>query len=146
MTPQRESPPRPATGNGLENTLQRDYIAPRRLAPYARHVTERQRAGIEPNVYIFAGSDCWNLAEHRRRTHGDGSTLVLPPGEPPESFRWPALDALCLIPGDAEGDLVRRLVVCLLCAGCRCVMELRPGKPPVAHKGTQLPAGRWRNV
>jgi len=132
MTTQMQRPPAGGPGmlggdSGINSTTAR------RLAPYARHVIQRQRAGVEPNVYLFAGSDCWNQAEHRRRTHGDGTALVLPPGEPPESYRWPSLDALCLIPGAAEGDLVRRLVICLLCAGCRCVVEIRPDQAPACH-------------
>lgn len=104
-----------------------------RSAPYARAILERMRAGKHPNVYAFAGSDGWNLAEHRRRTHGEGTALVLPPGDDPEQFRWPALDALVAIPGDCSGDRFRRLVVALLTAGCRCIIEIRPDQAPTAH-------------
>lgn len=110
-----------------------NYSVSRRLAPYARHIIADQRACRHPNVYCFAGSDAWNQAEYRRRTHGDGSALVLPTGDDPESYRWPALDALVLVPGDAEGDTVRRLVVTMLAAGCRCIVEIRPGKAPCCH-------------
>ena len=112
-------------------TAQRNNRA--RSAPYARQVIKRQRAGIEPNVYCFAGSDAWNQAENRRRTHGDGSAIVLPLGDDPESFRWPTLDAICLIPGDCDGDRFRRLVLAMLTAGCRCIVEIRSGKAPCCH-------------
>ena len=104
-----------------------------RLAPYARAVIDLQRAGRHPNVYLFAGRDCWNMAEHRRRTHGDGTALVLPPGERPDSFRWPRLDALVLVPGDEAGDIIRALIVRLLASGTRCVVEVRPGHTPACH-------------
>lgn len=144
MTPdfQRKSPAPHGAGTGPEIVGKRsgpNISTARRLPPYARHITEAQRAGRHPNVYLFAGSDAWNQAEHRRWTHGEGSALVLPPGDEPEDFRWPALDALVLVPGDAEGDVVRRLVICLLIAGCRCIVEIRPDRQPIAHYGT---AGR----
>lgn len=106
---------------------------PLRLAPYARHVLEQQRAGRTPNVYLFAGSDAWNQAEYRRRTHGDGSVLVLPPGEHPDRFRWPRLEALVALPGDCPGHRFRALIRALLVAGCRCVFEIRPGMAETAH-------------
>lgn len=108
-----------------------------KLAPFSKAILEQQRAGRTPNVYLFAGSDAWNQAEYRRRTHGDGSALVLPPGERPEAFRWPALDALVLVPGDEAGDIIRALIVRLLAAGTRCVVEIRPGLAPIAHYAEQ---------
>jgi hypothetical protein len=99
-----------------------------------------------PNVYLFAGSDAWNQAEYRRRTHGAGSVIVLPPDEYPDRFRWPRLDALVAIPGDCPGDLFRALVRVLLVAGCRCVVEIRPGTAPVAHYADERDAlgAAWR--
>lgn len=111
-----------------------------RAAPYARAIMERERAGQHPNVYCFAGSNAWHLAEHRRRMHGDGSALVLPPGDEPEAHRWPALDALVAIPGDCDGDRFRRLVVALLFAGCRCIIEIRPDQAPAAHYANERDA------
>lgn len=104
-----------------------------RPAPYAKKVIERQLQGVEPNVYLFAGSDAWNLAEHRRRSYGEGSALVLPVGDDPKRYSWPRLDSLCLLPGDAEGEIVRQLIVCLLASGCRCIVELRPDQEAVLH-------------
>ena len=111
-------------------------------APYAKHVQELQRAGRVPNVFAFAGRDAWKQAKHRRETHGEGTALVLPPGNHPEGFRWPALDALVLVPGDAEGDTVRRLVVAMLAAGCRCIVEARPGQAPACHYASAEDARR----
>lgn len=135
MTHQKEKPASLQTGNGLGKSAgtapdqftptRGRRTSPVRLAPYARAVLDLLRASKNPNVYLFAGSDAWNQAEHRRRTHGEGSTLVSPPGDDPQTFRWPPLDALVLIPGDAEGETIRRLVIALLTAGCRCVVELR---------------------
>ena len=131
MNQQRMRPPEGGPGTLASNSGS-NYTATR-AAPYSRAILEAQRAGRHPSVYLFAGSDCWNLAEHRRRTHGEGSALVLPPGEDPEAFRWPALDALVLVPGDCDGDTVRRLVVALLIARCRCIVEARPDQAPACH-------------
>lgn len=104
-----------------------------RLAPYARAVLDLLRAGKNPNVYLFAGSDAWSQAEYRRRTHGEGSILALPPGDYPRAYRWPALDALVAIPGDCDGERFRALVRSLLLTGCRCVVEVRHGQAPTCH-------------
>lgn len=122
-----------ANEGACAGTARLHSTARRRLAPYARQILDLQRRGIDPNVYLFAGSAAWNQAEYRRRTHGEGSVLVLPPGEHPDRFRWPRLDALVALPGDCPGHRFRALVRALLVAGGRCVIEIRPGTAPVAH-------------
>ena len=64
----------------------------RRPAPYSQEVRGALEAGRHPAVVIFAGRDAWHRAEHRRRTHGPGTALVLPPSELPEVFRWPRIE------------------------------------------------------
>lgn len=133
MTPQRITPPGGGARKRLGgSTFTADYTA-RRAAPYSRAILNAQRLGKHPNVYCYAGSDCWNQAEHRRRTHGEGSTLVLPPDDDPHSYRWPRLDAVTAIPGDCDGERFRALIVALLTAGCRCIVEARPDQAPTCH-------------
>ena len=122
-----------AGGTARMGMQQPDQRIAQQYAPFARHVIESQRAGRIPNVYCFAGSDAWQQAKRRRHTHGDGSTLVLPPHECSDRLRWPALDALVAIPNDCPGDRFRRLVLALLRAGCRCVVEIRTNQPPTCH-------------
>jgi hypothetical protein len=117
------------------------YTRPQ-FAPFSRLILEAQRAGRHPNVYLFAGSDAWDRAQWRHRTHGEGTALVLPPDREPEALIWPCLDSLVIVPGDCDGERFRRLVVALLKAGCRCIAEVRPdperpglGLPPVCHYG-----------
>ena len=150
MTPERRTPGgNRANAKQSAETAPPEYSAtpscrtsPRRRPPYALAMLNMVRTGKSPNVYLFAGAEGWNQAEHRRRTFGEGTALVLPPSEDPEGFRWPALDALCLIPGDCDGDRLRRLVVAMLAAGCRCIVEVRPGQAPACHYASAEDARR----
>ena len=44
-------------------------------APFCREVESLQALGTNPNVYIFAGAECWERADERRVKHGAGSAL-----------------------------------------------------------------------
>lgn len=143
--PKNESPGSGQTlrGAGTSGTTRNQsnatgsILKPRRPAPYARQVAAGIRPDREPNVFVFAGSDAWNMAENRRRNFGVDSALVLPPGDDPDGFRWPPLDAIVAIPGDCDGARFRALVRALLRDGVRCVVEIRPGRrAPVAHYAT----------
>jgi len=113
--------------------------------PYSKAVIAALHAGRWPNVYLFAGTDqfgrnCWELAQRRIITHGEGTALALPSGGDPYCYRWPALDSLVVIPGDCPGERFRALMRCLLAAGCRCAVEVRPDPerpdrylPPICH-------------
>ena len=134
MNPESRNPAGAGRDSGGQpNESCNQNYTPTRAAPYSRSILEAQRAGRHPNVYCFAGSDAWNQAEHRRRTHGEGTALVLPPGEDPEAFRWPALDALVLVPGDCDGDSVRRLD-CRLPMHCRSAARSGPDLPLHARR------------
>lgn len=65
-----------------------------RRAPFCSEVELLLLVGIQPNVYAFAGMDCWARAKHRRAAHGAGSALVLPADVEPCDLRWPAVDAV----------------------------------------------------
>lgn len=104
-----------------------------RWAPYSREIRALLARGHTPNVFCFAGSEAWQQARRRRITHRPGSAILLPPGEHPDSFRWPTLDALVLIPGHEVRETILALIVRLLSSGCRCVIEIRPDLAPVAH-------------
>ncbi|WP_162454883.1 hypothetical protein [Pseudoxanthomonas kalamensis] len=63
-------------------------------APFCSEIELLLLAGIQPNVYLYAGTDCWEKAKHRRAVHGAGSALVLPAETDPCDLRWPAVEAL----------------------------------------------------
>ena len=107
----------------------------RQRAPYAREIEAETAAGRFPNLFCFAGSNAWERAQARRECHGLASTTLLPPGADPKSLIWPCVDAVVLVPGDCDGERLRNLILELLGAGCRCIVEIRPCLPPVAHYG-----------
>lgn len=116
-----------------------------KLPPFSKAVFGALQSGRCPNVYLFAGTDpfgrdCWQQAQHRLITHGPGTALAMPDGEDPHRYRWPALDSLVVVPGDCPGERFRALMRCLLAAGCRCAVEVRPDPetpdrylPPICH-------------
>lgn len=75
-----------------------------RLAPYGREVIDALIRGRQPNVYLFAGFDCWNRAEKRRIKFGPATALVLPCGTPPSELRWPKLDSILVVWPDSSPD------------------------------------------
>lgn len=72
-----------------------------KLPPFGRDVEEAVRAGRLPSggVNIFhqpdsrTGQDAWQMAEWMRKHCGTGSAMLLPMGDLPGAYRWPALDA-----------------------------------------------------
>ena len=66
----------------------------RRHAPYSAEVREAMRDNRVPNVYVFAGPQCWDRAIRRRMQFGAGTALVLPDDASPEELTWPPLDSL----------------------------------------------------
>lgn len=65
-----------------------------RRAPFCNEVETLQASGVMPNVYLFAGPDCWARADDRRIRFGSGTALVLPDALPPSVLKWPAVDAV----------------------------------------------------
>lgn len=77
-----------------------------RLPPYGKEVEQAVREGRFTNVAVFAGPSAWARATSRRRTHGPASTLVLPPNEPPASYRWPVIPGgVMVVAGDRKSAL-----------------------------------------
>lgn len=68
-----------------------------RLPPFAREIQAAVAAGKNPNVYVYSTPNAWDLARRRREYHGTDSALILPPGEAPESFRWPVVPGGLLV-------------------------------------------------
>jgi hypothetical protein len=68
-----------------------------KLPPYGREVADAVHTGKNPNVYVFAGADAWKRASNRRDARGPGETMLLPPGEDPTAYRWPAVPGGVLI-------------------------------------------------
>lgn len=85
-----------------------------RLPPFGRDVEAALAADKHPNVRLYACTDGWQLATQRRYAFGRGSTLLLPPGDDPEAYRWPPVRELVAIvtglPGDTLHALARALV------------------------------------
>lgn len=92
-------------------TIRLDAIntKPQKLAPYGTHVLNFLRTGKQPNLCLFAGFNCWNRAEGWQRSHGSGTTLVLPDGVCPASLKWPPVDSLVVAwPPDNKPNTYRR--------------------------------------
>lgn len=70
-----------------------------KLPPFGREVEEAVRDGTAPasGVNLFCrpcpitGKDAWGLAAQHREQCGPGSAMVLPDGEDPSTYRWPAI-------------------------------------------------------
>jgi hypothetical protein len=89
--------------------------AVRRLAPFGRDVQQAMAGGHTCNVFLFAcRPDPWKRANARRTACGPSSALVLPPGEDPESFRWPPLPDLVADITGLGADETRRLAHALV--------------------------------
>ena len=95
--------------------------AARKMAPYARVVERQQRAGRQPNVYIFTDADAWQRAADRERSHGIGTALVLPRGADPATFAWPALHSVLVDCTDLDGQTAQRLLAALVRDGTQLV-------------------------
>lgn len=73
-----------------------------RLPPFGREVEDAVNAGNLPpgGVDIFVRgclrprSDVWQLADQGRRLRGAGSAMVLPSGDDPTTYRWPAIPVI----------------------------------------------------
>lgn len=85
-----------------------------RPAPYSDEVRSELEAGRNPAVHVFSGPDAFDRAEHRRRTYGRGSAMVLPKAELPESFTWPPVmpEAIVItwLPATHRRSLEQRLL------------------------------------
>lgn len=66
--------------------------ANRKRSPYFNEVSASPR-----NVYLFTGPKAWSRAKRRREQFGQGTALLLPPGEDPAGLRWPAVAGGVLI-------------------------------------------------
>ncbi len=88
-----------------------------RLPPFAREVQAAVTARKDPNVYVYATPDAWGRARRRRECHGADSAMILPPGEAPDSFRWPVVPGGLLVvaigqPRTLAFELARCIVTC----------------------------------
>ena len=108
----------------------------RRWAPWAREVQAQPH-----NVYLFTGADAWARARTRRESRGPGATLLLPPGDDPGMYRWPAVQAGILIVAPA---IPRTLALDL----ARCVVS--DGTPlayVIAERdGFSVASSTWRRA
>lgn len=83
-----------------------------RGAPFIREVELLLANGVSPNLYVFAGTQCWERADGRRVKHGLGTALVLPDNIDPTSLRWPAVDSLVVCwPSSQRNDYARKILL-----------------------------------
>ena len=109
-----------ALGHGNDWSLERQTrrVWPTALPPYGREVIAALSAGWHPNVRLYACvPDPWEPAKRHRRTFGTASTLVLPPGAKPETFRWPPLTGLVADVTGLGGNRVMALAHALVVSG-----------------------------
>lgn len=114
--------------------LQAKYNTPRRLPPFAKAIINGRRNGHRwkgtsadgrnYTAWILVGSEAWDTA---RRWNAGNRLVTLSPDEP-DQYRFdclagidPVLLRRC---GDADGELVERLIKRLLQDGVKRVMEI----------------------
>lgn len=144
MTKKQDRPGRGRTGavkaQSSADGSTPDYTkTPRPLPPFGRDVIARQRKKESPGtVYIFAGQDAWQRAKGRIAAYGDGTALVLPFGEDPETYRWPIMDG-CIV--DAHGRSAKeaaRIARTICSDGSRyCCAVWRGGSLHCWHQGAE---------
>lgn len=96
-----------------------------RLPPFGRDVEAALAADKHPNVRLYAcRHDPWTLARQHRHTFGPGSTLLLPPGDDPEAYRWPPVRELVAIVTGLPDDTLHALARALVRDGLRLGYQL----------------------
>lgn len=100
-----------------------------RLPPFGREVEAALAADKYPNVRLYACIDGWELAMQHRATFGPGSTLLLPRGDDPETYRWPPVRELVANVTGLSGDNLQRLARSLVRDGCRLAYLLDVALP-----------------
>lgn len=88
-----------ANENLLDTPIELNGIGGRgyRRVPFYMEVEQQLKLGIQPNVFLYAGLNCWGRALARRDVLGPGTALVLPDGEKPSALRWPPIDSLVVV-------------------------------------------------
>lgn len=87
-----------------------------KLPPFGREVEAAEVASTLPDegIWLFCGTcpttgkDPWEQAAWARAKRGEGSAMVLPPGEAATDYRWPALTSTLVAWAygfDQEGEL-----------------------------------------
>ncbi len=126
MAPQRKRPTpvggTPAGYFEARGELAGKNSAPRRLPPFGKPLADALRAGRVPanDIRLYIGVDAWTAAE---RHTASAPKLVLPPGEPPDSFSWPVQGCSVWViqAGDASDHQLLTLTQTLLDAGAEVV-------------------------
>lgn len=91
-----------------------------RLPPFGREVEEFRGCA---NVYVYCGDDAWARARERRESRGPGHTMLLPPGEEPDTFRWPYVSNAVLVVAICESR-ARAYALAHAIVGCGTPMAL----------------------
>lgn len=82
-----------------------------RRAPFSREVELLLAKGVVPNLYVFAGTNCWERADGRRVKHGLGTALVLPNDTDPTILRWPPVDSMVVCWPNSQRDEYSRKIL-----------------------------------
>lgn len=88
-----------------------------RLPPYGREVAAAVASGQRVNVYVISGIAAWDRARKRHADKQPGNVMLLPPGEDPTAYRWPAVPNGVFLhsvgePRQRVFDLARAIVSC----------------------------------
>ncbi|WP_305908485.1 hypothetical protein Q9L42_010470 [Methylomarinum sp. Ch1-1] len=90
----------------------------KKFTPYGAMLAARQQFNNPPDIVVVCvGQNGWAAAKSWNAQQGsDALALVLPPGEPPERFRWPVSNCFCLVEWSSGPgrDLIIKLVEVLL--------------------------------
>jgi hypothetical protein len=93
----------------------------RPLPPHGAGVSRGLASGRQPSCCLYTGQHAWRRAERRIRTRGDDSAMVLPLGDDPAGYQWPAVRWLVVDATDLDGGERQRLAAALVRDGVRFV-------------------------
>lgn len=91
-------------------------LSRKKLPAYARELFERQKFQNLPLCVVTCiGVDAWNRAKKWRKSPNDIEAVVID-NEPPNQFRWPVANCLCIVEwdvGPSEKQVIELIEVLL---------------------------------
>lgn len=124
----------PGSGGQPKESCTRNHTTQRRLPPFANAIIDGRRKGHRwagtsadgrnHTAWILVGSEAWGLG---KRWNAGGRLVTLCPDDP-DQYRFDCLAGLDPVLlrrcGDADGELVERLILRLLQDGVQRVLEI----------------------